>query len=280
MKQPTILTVSAHPDLKAELSPFGASLYQVYFKGKEMLSSGTKEEFFRPNASFYGQTVAPFAGRVLHGEIGRFHFKTNEGPNCLHSGSFTTAFKEFEYSLEEKEDRIEVIFTYEQEVEGVHLKTMTTYAFFRAAARFSIRIDSISDDVFPHNPTHHAYWYIGAKNVCDFNIFFQAHERVNYGAYKHPEGYLDCRDEFEQGRLKIDNTLDYGYMLDASEVRASYGNVLLKATSPCKAVLIYSGHPGPRPCFTLEFVNAPLNDDSMLLSGTSSVFATYELEEI
>lgn len=275
----TIITVSAHPDLKAELTPFGAGLYQLYFKGKELLASGTKEEYFRKNNSFYGQTVAPFAGRVLHGKIGSFSFKTNEGPNCLHSGSFTTAFSPFAYELKEKDDRTEVLFHHEQDVEGVHLVTETTYTFYKDAPRFAIRIDVTSDKVFPRNPTHHAYWYLGAKNLCDFDIRMKATRRVDYGEAKHPIGFIPAAGDFEGDRLKVDATLDYGYLLDDPKIEMRVGNILLTATSKAKAVLVYTGHPGPRPCATLEFVDAPLNDDAMLKSGTSTVLAEYTLEE-
>ena len=279
-KENEIIYVSAHPDLKAELTPFGAGLKQLYFKGRELLCSGTEEEYFRKNASFYGQTVAPFAGRILHGEMGRFHFPTNEGPNCLHSGDFTTAFQPFEYGILEREDDIVATFAREQTVEGVRIVTTTTYTFLRKAPKFSIRIDVSSSEPFPHNQTHHAYWNLGAKNLCDIDIRFASRERVNYDANKHPVGYVDCRGEFDGDKLKLDDSLDYGYLLEKPLLEARCGNVLLKANSKAKAVLIFTGHPGTKPCFTLEFVNAPLNDESMLHEGLTSVLAEYELEEI
>ena len=277
---PKIIVVSAHPDLKAELTPFGAGLFQLYFKGRQMLVTGLKNEYFQPNPAYFGQTVAPFAGRVLEGAIGPFHFPCNEGPNCLHSGPFTTAFKDFDDEIVEKEKGTEVVFTLSQVVEGVHLLTKTTYTFYKDAPRFSIQIDVTSSSPFPHNQTNHAYWNLGAETLDEIDLRFHAIDRVDYGPHKHPLGYVDCKEEFAGDRLLIDETLDYAYRLGKPTVTARVGDVLLKARSNGKAVLVFTGLSGLKPCFTLEFVHAPLNDDAMLQQGTSSLSAEYELEEL
>ncbi len=275
-----ILTISAHPDLKALLTPIGAGLYQLYYKGKPLLTTGEGDGYFKPNPAFFGQTVSPFAGRILHGKIGPYLFPTNEGPNCLHSGPFTTAFQEFAPQIDECDSTVDVSFFHVQTYQGVKIVTKTTYVFYRRAPRFSIRIDLTTSAPFPHNQTHHAYWNLGVDNLCDLRIHMASHQRVNYGPSKHPLGYMDCRDEFASGTLKIDDTLDYGYLLDEPTLTVEGKGVRLKAKTSAKAVLVYAGLPGPRPCVTLEFVDAPLNGDDMMKEGTTTVLAEYELEEI
>lgn len=275
----SLIEVCAHPDLRAELSPFGAGLYQLYFKGKKMLYSGEKDEYFHKNPFFFGQTVAPFAGRIPQGKIGRFSFPLNEGPNCLHSGPFTTAFSLFDYRVEKGQGKTAVIFHHEQDVEGVHLITETTYEFFEDEPRFSTRIDVTSDQPFPTNPTHHACWSLGAKSLKDFDVRMAAHERVRLGEHKEPLGYLSCRDEFDGDRLKIHQNLDYGYVLDEPKVCYCCNDVCLTAETNAKVVWIFAGVAGRDPYLTMEFEQAPLNDDTKLKTGTSSVSATYRLEE-
>ncbi len=274
------ISICAHPDLRAELTPFGAGIFQLYFKGKEMLTTGPVELYFQPNGAFYGQTVAPVAGRIPYGRVGSFHFPMNEGPNFLHSGAFTTAFKDFESEVREKEDRIEVVFAHSQKVDEVDLLTKTTYVFFREAPRFSIEISATSSSLFPLNPTNHAYWTLGAKKLKDIELCFDARERVEYGLYKQQIGYRPHPEEFDGNRLLLNKSLDYAYHLAKPELTARAGNTLLKVKTKARAVVVYTGLKAPTPSFTLEFVDFPLCGEEMLRKGTSTIYAEYEMEEL
>ena len=276
----TVLTISAHEDLKAELTPFGAGLLQLYFKGERMLYSGKQGTYFTANPLYYGQTISPFAGRIAKGRIGRFSFPVNEGPNCLHSSSFATSFKTFAYKIEERKEWTEVVFTHDQEVDGVRLHTEVAYRFHADAPRFSLRIGLTSSDFFPHNPTNHAYWNLGAYDISDLNVRFKSQRRVVIDEHKLPVCVRDCRDEFIGDRLILDKTLDYAYFLDEPMLFIQRGDVLLKVKTDAKAVNIFTGDSKLRPSLTLEFVNEPLLDENALKKGTSTVLTEYELEEL
>ena len=277
---PKSISLSAHPDLLAEVTPFGAGLYHLVYKGKEMLTTGSEDVYFQKNAAYFGQTVAPVAGRTYRGKIGPYRFARNEGPNCLHSASFSTAFKDFDYEVVKKSSRTEVRFTHTQTVEGVEIITKTIYNFFADAPRFSIQIDVTTSDLFPHNQTNHAYWNLGANSLDDIDLRFDVKDRVDYGPYKHPIGYVDCLSEFDGDRLLLHRGIDHAYRLASPTVMARVGKVLMRAKTTAAAAVIYTGLPAARPCFTLEFVDYPLCDKEMLRQGTSTILTEYELEEI
>ena len=97
----------SNDDLSVIISSFGAGIYSLKYKGKEMVMVPKDFSIYLYCDSYYGKTVGRIAGRLKDGIL-KFQDKTfclpaNEVSTTLHGGKEGFSFKKFSGSFKNDE---------------------------------------------------------------------------------------------------------------------------------------------------------------------------------
>lgn len=104
------LTIKNNRSLKMVFSSLGASIFAIYFDDDLMtLSLADKCDYTNPEL-YHGKTIGPVCGRIANGQIGEFHYETNEDNVARHGGKNGLSTKVFDYEIVEKTDTMSLIF--------------------------------------------------------------------------------------------------------------------------------------------------------------------------
>lgn len=118
----SFITVDNEIDMIITLSTFGASVYDLKFKDKNnkiesIVLTPTELTDFYKSDGYYGKTIGRFSGRIdkakcIINEKEYVLDKNWNGVNSLHGGYEGISFQNFNYTIEEYDNKINVIFTY------------------------------------------------------------------------------------------------------------------------------------------------------------------------
>lgn len=161
--------------------------------GKKQMILGHAEasEVFQ-SSYCYGATIGPVAGRIDGGrftlEGKNFQLSQNEGNNHLHGGESRYDLQKFEFSIEEKNDCITVVFTLDdikntEYPAGIFLEIRHT---FDNENRWTVEYKAKSSGTTIFNPTNHVYFNLNGNN--EFPI-------TNHMLRVEADSYFPVRDD-------------------------------------------------------------------------------------
>ena len=267
------ITIQAHPDLVLDLLDGG--LRQIYFQGKPMLYSDLSR-FGKVNPEYFGQFVAPFAGRIQNARLGEFIFTPNEGRNALHSANYCFCWKEYKRNISVNSREICVEFTREDTYFGAPCVAKARYILDRAKPKFRMELSFVCEKDVPCNLTTHCYFSLGEDDVTNVAMKMPAPRIMSYDKELIPLKYVPVEGRFDfRSPRRISFPMDHAYELDRGEVKAWTDKVIMNVKSTAKNVVIYVDVPskqatGTSKGFTLEFVHFPFLGKEMILpAGTA-----------
>lgn len=270
--------LTPNPHVNVELSPYGAALKSFRIDDEEIIFSDITP-YDEPNTGYNGQFVAPFAGRIREGKIGKYAFPLNEGNKSLHSASFSSAWQLFESEIEEESTQIRVKFFRRCKVFEAACSEIAEYVFFKDRPGFRLTLSFHSDDVMPVNMANHLYFRLGEGDMKEVTLLVPADYRATYDEENIPLGFVpvEGRFDYRNGR-KLTDPLDHAFLLKGEAIVARGNRFEMRVTSDAKAAVIYRLPKG----FTLELVHHPLLGEECLLPAGKEerIVATYDFLRI
>lgn len=179
------LTVTNDCGLEVTLSQIGAGVYSVFYKGEAMNAGPmNKDAYITDRVSFYGKTIAPFAGRLKDGlfSIGEkgFHLPLTETGLSLHSGTLNAAFRLFDCEIRNGKEGMDVVFSLMLEATDEFPATIpfrVRYFIYEKRPRFDVYFEARPEQDTLWNPTTHLYWNLGGKkDVLHHTLALHSHE--------------------------------------------------------------------------------------------------------
>lgn len=122
----THIEITNDLDFNVTLSNYGASIYKIdaidKYGAVETVTLSPRMVSYYKNPMYYGLTIGRVAGRIPNAifNIDNKEYRIwppNDRGNLLHSGSYTIAYRTFDYEIESKENKTIVTFS-------LHLKDM------------------------------------------------------------------------------------------------------------------------------------------------------------
>jgi len=100
-----------------KLCDLGASIRDIIFHEKHVITTPKSFEDFITNGSYYGRTIGRTAGRIANGRFTlnkqTYQLRLNaDNMHNMHGGLDGLAFKRWDYNVDEEVDRIKIRFTY------------------------------------------------------------------------------------------------------------------------------------------------------------------------
>ena len=273
--------------VRATFCDAGASIYQIELDGVPMLYTKDKDYFAKENIEFFGQFVAPVAGRIKGGTLKSFHFPPNEGLNANHSGGLTLCWQHFDGETYEDDQGKHVRFTKKGELFDGHYEAGVDYCLHKEGEAVVVHATlSYSSDVdTPCNLTLHPYFCLGETDMAKIFLKVNAKERMSYDKENIPQKFIPTEGEFNlrEGRF-LDYPFDHAFHLDGA-VQAQGERYQVHISSPAPYAQIYVDAPskaatGASKGFACEFQYHPKMDEDAIMSKneTSTVEITYRFE--
>ena len=279
MSQP--FTIQAHPDLVLDLQDGG--LRQIYFQGAPMLYVDLSV-FPKKNKKYFGQFIAPVAGRIKGGTLEGFRFEPNENGNALHSSNHLLSFKDYSSCIKTNSDGICVEFCRNDVYFGAQCTAKARYVLDKEKPRFTMELSFVCDKDVPCNLTNHCYFSLGENDVSKVALKMPSTHVMAYDKELIPLGYVPAqgRFDFRKGRY-LSFPMDHAFHLEEGIVKAWTDKVLLNVKSNARDVVIYldpiSGKPlSGQSGFTLEFAHFPLLGKEMILPAKTEHLLRIEYE--
>lgn len=153
-----------------KLCDLGASIRDVIFHNKHMVTTPKTFEDFITNGSYYGRTIGRTAGRIANGRFTlnkqTYQLKLNaDNMHNMHGGLDGLAFKRWDYNVDEEVDRIKVRFTYfmpsmdDGFPGGLNVKV--TYTIYNNKIRIDYFGNTTADTLL--NLSNHTYFNISGN---------------------------------------------------------------------------------------------------------------------
>lgn len=190
----TVITVANDAGMTVSLSSLGAGIRDVYVPDAcgtpRLVTLRPADETLMLRAA-HGKTIGRTAGRIANAEFtigertARLE-KNNRGVDNLHGGAASFRYKEFSYSVREKDDRVEVEFTYfSPDGEGGYFGNVTLsvmYALYARENKLAVRYRGTSDEKTLLNVTNHAYWNLSGdlRETVENHVMRINASRVGY----------------------------------------------------------------------------------------------------
>ena len=180
----SFISVDNENGMLVVLSTLGASIYQLEVADKEgrmesvVLTPTNLEEFYT-SGGYFGKCVGRFSGRIDDSKCTidgvTYHLERNwNGVNALHGESKGISFKNFDYEIKENEDSVDVIFTYHETEEDIHLPGDVDYKFTYTVSKqekdILLTFNAKTNKETIVNLTNHAYFNLsgnGKRNAKD-----------------------------------------------------------------------------------------------------------------
>lgn len=248
--------------LSLSLCSFGASIHEISLDGKKV--NRVEEDFaaFLSSPAYYGKTVGPLAGRIQNACFEGRSLEANEGQTCLHGGPKGYSFTDFDYAIEEKEDRTNVIFrhSFQDNVGlGGSLSFQVIYVLFEKRSEFRIVFKGLSNQDTYLNPTNHSYFNLDDLTVEKHLLSVHSKKHIRYDKDLLPlefvsnEGPHDFSKAKEIGKDIRDpllyqtkeNGYDAYYLFEKGvgpQVVLSYRGLSLEITTDMSGAQIYSSN--------------------------------------
>ena len=238
------IEIQAHKDLKATLCDFGASVYQLEYRGAPMLYVKDRDSFSRFNPEYFGQFVAPVAGRIANGKLAGFTLPQNEGTTCLHSASLVLCWKLFERNVEELSDRVEVTYSLTSDFLGTPYQAMARYRFFRDAPTMEMELTVAAGGKMLANPTNHMYFRLGEEDIANLTLRANADMMMRYDEHNIPLGYKPCPEgiDFTAG-AKVTMYLDNAFHVNGGAFTLEGSRYAMDVASNVEHLILYTDFP-------------------------------------
>ena len=275
------ISIQAHPDLSVDLQDAG--IRQIYFRGVPMLYSDLSR-FGKPNGEYFGQFVAPFAGRIKGAKLLGYHFKPNENGNALHGSNYCMCWKPYERAIFVNPTEICVEFTRKDTYFGMPCTAKARYVLSKEMPKFRMELRFVCDVDVPCNLTTHCYFNLGEKDVTKVHLKMPSSRVMSYDKELIPLGYVPATGRFDfRSPQRLSLPMDHAFELTTGEVKAWTDRVMMKAKSNANNVVIYLDSSsyrtkGASGGFTLEFVHFPMLGEEMILPAgkTHELINEYE----
>lgn len=290
--------------LKLVLINYGASLFQVYLKEKELLYTSHSLKEFIFSKAYLGKIIGRTSGRIKDSII-NINNKTyklfKNGKHHLHGGK-GFSFKPFECEILEDDQSIKVDFyylskAYEDGYPG-ELEVKVSYFLFKNENKFRIEFSSISDEDTLCNLTSHAYWNLSSSKesiinhhlVMNANKYIEVDNELIFKNIKDVDEVFDFRKGktlgeylFDEKLIKNSNGYDHDFILDSKEVSLLNKDFELIINSSYPICHVYTGNYLFDPYYgvALEFEKESYNIDKLLLRKDQlySEFIEYQIVE-
>lgn len=234
-----------------ELSSIGASLYDIFVPNKDnetvsVLLKPTNIEDFK--GRYYGKTIGRFAGRIDKAvcEIAGKEYKLEvnwNGVNSLHGGFKGLSCQVCDFTVNEKEDYCEVVFTY-FDPSGMLPGDVSYEIIYHIMANTNEIItyhNATTTDETIINMTNHAYFNLSGncKNtILNHNLYLQCNKytRLNNDlitlSIDDVTPVMDFRDNHNVGKYVEDESLQ-------NHIAKGYDHCFMKADekNPLLAIL-------------------------------------------
>lgn len=247
-------------DLEVELINYGATLKDIKFKGKSIVTTfETAEEFSSPSNPYFGATVGRFANRIKDGKFSiggeSFQATKNEKENCLHGGKDAMDKKLwFGPVVKSDSDSTSLTFTY-TDCDGNdgfpgNLKTNVIYKITEES--LEIEFEATTDKSTIANFTNHVY--------------FNLSEEENINSHK--------VTLFTNKRQELIEAIPSGKIIEEERIVAGKEFELTEFYDDCFVVEDNSGI-DTRSNEIKELVHARSNTTKMIVSSTEPSFQLY-----
>lgn len=264
----TFLTLASPSGLTLVLTPFGAGIRDVYFKGAPMTLSPLKDEdYLRDRVFFYGKTIGPIAGRIDQGKFPglekEFALPVNpETGVTLHSESLDYAFVRFDVSIKEGHGGTIVLFT--ATIPSCPEYPSTTevevsYYISETEPIFALSYTATPSRLAPLHLTNHVYWNLGGRDDAkDARLEILADRVVAYDERLLPKEKVSVGNsplDLRQGK-KVEDVasffdatplggIDHGFYVNERSLAhptyfLSLGEVTLSIATTAEAFQVYS----------------------------------------
>ena len=273
-KEYIIIDVENDSKLHIIFTNHGAAIKDIYYENKLMTLRPIDDAIYYDSRYFYGKTVGRSAGRIKNATYTLNHRtafleKNNFGVDNLHGGINGLHSKDFNYSIQENKDYLDVVFTYASpDLEGGYLYSCDitiTYRVYRIVNMIDIIYDATSDTLNFLNLTNHTYFNLSGnlrKNILSDKLYINAskigllsdiliiQKKIDV------DEVMDFRKPKEIGKHMHNEILqkktkgyDHQYFLDevgidklAAKLEGEAVNLEVYTTYPC--IVFYSGnHP-------------------------------------
>lgn len=161
----TFINIKNDKNLEIILSTFGASIYELKIDNESLVMVPKDLHDFYYDDGYYGKIVGRFAGRIDDAsckinDVTYILDKNWNGINALHGGNDGISFKNFDYEIVKKEDKIDIIFRYlekENKLPG-NIKYEITYSVYKNRNDINLHLKANTDKDTICNLTNHSYF--------------------------------------------------------------------------------------------------------------------------
>ena len=162
--------------LKIEIASLGGTILSFIDKSDNtdiVLGFKTVEEYPN-NGYFFGAMIGRHTNRIANGKYQlngvEYQMEINNGPNNLHSGTDTFAFKEFE---EEYYENNKLVLTYHsKDMESGFPGNLTFICIYELKDnKLSINFSGTSDKDTIFNVTNHSYFNLGEETILNHELY-------------------------------------------------------------------------------------------------------------
>lgn len=261
----TFYTINNEKGLEVTFCNYGASVYEVKYKGRTVSYHEDSYEDFLKSNKYCGKTLGRVAGRIINGlmmiDDKSYQLETNEGNNTLHGGIHSLSYQDFETSVNETSDAYNIVFKYtspDGECGFPHeVRFIIVYSVSKNENKFSIHYHANASGLTPVNLSPHMYWRLGGNNILDHQLKIDAdevtiidNELIIIGKEKVNKMY-DFRNEKKVG-LDIKevaksnpraNGYDCGFILKKSnqpQISLSNDGIRLNINTDMNMAIVYS----------------------------------------
>ncbi|MCQ2795154.1 MAG: hypothetical protein MJ214_02980 [Bacilli bacterium] len=178
----TFYTVKNQSGLEITFCNYGASIYAIKYKGQYVTYHEEDYDAFLNSKKFAGKTLGRVAGRIKNGilKINRdvYQLERNDNNNTMHSGVHSISFKDFDASLSESDELINVVFKYTSPSNEAGLphevRFIVVYSIMKKENKFSIHYRANATGLTPVSMAPHIYWRLGDKDVLNHRLTINA----------------------------------------------------------------------------------------------------------
>lgn len=201
--------------LRLTLANLGASIYRIEYHNIPMNLVPFEKDFAKEQI-YHGKTIGPLPNRWKGNEVfvndKKYILKNNEGENTLHGGHDGYSTQLFEYSIEEKNDYINVAFKLHLK-EGEHslpgdITLVVNYHLEENDDSFLVTFTALSSRDTYLSLTNHAFFTLGDPNINRLSLKIPAFEFLKSDKDTllpvEKQKIIDCLDFNELKSLVID----------------------------------------------------------------------------
>lgn len=161
------------PELRVELTNFGARLVRFTYQGTDCLYGPKTAEELRADTCYCGSICGRVANRIAGGRFEldgiEYELAVNNGPNHLHGG--LSGFSDKLWTVEEADATHAVLSLISPDGEENYPGEVRVRAVYSVEGRaLKLELTATADAPTLLNLTNHAYWNLGAQGTVDNHL--------------------------------------------------------------------------------------------------------------